>query len=182
MNRYPLLPYPAARGQTLMELMVTLAVTSILLANAAPNFTSLRFSHALTTQANEMLGTLNFARSEAIRRNRPVMLCRTAGELSAACVSASGTWQYWMVLAGSSVVRRGAIPSNGLTQTSTLTADTVTFGADGLARTNNTLVNKQYVEIDAPLGAAAEDTRRVVLGAGSRTSVSKVSRGQENGH
>lgn len=169
-----------SKGQTLVELMITLAVTAILLSVAVPSFTSLRFSSALTNHANEMLGVINFARSEAIRRNIPVRLCRSSSESSNACVTESGAWQYWIVLANDNVIRRGIIPTyNSLDQSSTLIADTLTFGPDGLARTNNTLVNNQYLQIEAPIGSVIENTRRIVLGAGSRINVKKLARQSE---
>jgi len=178
-SRQPVvLPY--SQGQTLVELMITLAVAAILLSVAAPSFTSLRFSNALTNHANEMLGVINFARSEAIRRNIPVRLCRSSTESSNTCVTESGAWQYWIVLANDSVIRRGVIPThNSLHQSSTLIDDTLTFGADGLARTNNTLVNNHYLQIEAPISSVTENTRRVVLGAGSRINVKKLARQSE---
>jgi len=165
---------PRACGFSLVELMVTLAVASILLVVAIPSFTNLRLGNALSAQANEMLGTLDFARSEAIRLNIPVTLCRAASATATACAGASGTWQSWLVLEGANVARRGLVPANGLSQTSNLSADSVTFGADGLARTNNALVNNQRLQIQIASSAAAENTRCVVLGAGSRISVDSL--------
>ncbi|OQX06095.1 MAG: hypothetical protein BWK73_31755 [Thiothrix lacustris] len=183
MNRYcpsALSSSPVAlrhtQGVTLVELMITIAVAAVLIAVAAPSFTSLRFSQSLATQANDMLWVINFARSEAIRRNRPVTLCRSSTEASTTCVTANGVWRYWIVLANGSVIRRGVISEkNGLSQSSTLTADSLVIGADGLTRTNNTLVNNQYLEIIAPISAVEKNARRVVLGAGSRINIQKLS-------
>jgi len=65
---------PDARGFTLIELMVTLTVMAIILAIAAPSFSALLASNRLTTQTNELVGALNLARSEAVRRSQPVTL------------------------------------------------------------------------------------------------------------
>lgn len=59
-------------GFTLVELMVTLAVAAILATVALPGFTSLIQTNRVTTQTNELVASLNLARSEAIRRGLPV--------------------------------------------------------------------------------------------------------------
>jgi type IV fimbrial biogenesis protein FimT len=51
-----------------MELMVTITIAGMLLSIAIPNFTSIISSNRLTTYANELVTSLNFARSEAIKR------------------------------------------------------------------------------------------------------------------
>ena len=56
------------QGFTLVELMVTLAVAAIILAIAAPSFSQMIRDHRLITTANDFMGTMQLARSEAIRR------------------------------------------------------------------------------------------------------------------
>ena len=65
---------------TLIELMVTLSVLGVLLAIALPNLRDLIVSNRLSSQVNGFVGLLNYARSEAIVRNQPVLVCakRTA--------------------------------------------------------------------------------------------------------
>ncbi|HKX43450.1 MAG TPA: GspH/FimT family pseudopilin [Burkholderiaceae bacterium] len=62
------------RGFTLVELMVTLTVLAILLSLAAPSFSTLVASNRITTEANELIGTLNLTRAEAIRRAQAVTM------------------------------------------------------------------------------------------------------------
>lgn len=55
-------------GFTLIELMVTISIAGILLGIAIPSFTETITSSRLTTNANELMTALNFARSEAVKR------------------------------------------------------------------------------------------------------------------
>jgi type IV fimbrial biogenesis protein FimT len=57
------------RGFTLMELLVTLTVLGIVMTLAAPSFASFVLSNRLKTTAFELVVSLNYARSEAIKRN-----------------------------------------------------------------------------------------------------------------
>ncbi len=63
-------------GFTLIELIVTMAVLSIVLAIAAYSFKDLLFKGRVTSAANELVGALNLARSEAVTRGRPVVVAR----------------------------------------------------------------------------------------------------------
>lgn len=77
-------------GFTLVELLITVSIAGILLGIAIPSFTSSITSNRLTTNANEFVSALNLARSEAIKREQPVVLKRK-GE-------ASGQWNAgWQV-------------------------------------------------------------------------------------
>lgn len=67
------------RGFTLIELMITVAVGTILLTMAVPSFNSLIRDNRLTTQANEFISALNLARSEAIKRGLNVTVTPSAG-------------------------------------------------------------------------------------------------------
>lgn len=62
------------RGVTLVELMVTLTVMALTLALGVPAFSRLIASNRLAAQTNELVGALNLARSEAVRRAQPVAL------------------------------------------------------------------------------------------------------------
>lgn len=66
-----------ASGFTLIELMITLVVAGILLAWAVPSFTRFLEQTTLTSETNNWVGVINFARSEAITRGERVTVCRT---------------------------------------------------------------------------------------------------------
>jgi type IV fimbrial biogenesis protein FimT len=65
-------------GFTLVELMVTVAIASVLLAIAAPNFLSLSSSNSAKNAANRLLDSLAYARSEAVTRSVNVTVCSKA--------------------------------------------------------------------------------------------------------
>lgn len=67
-----------ARGFTLIELMVALVVAAVLLAVAVPSFKSITVSSKLNTAVNDLVGSLNTARMEAIKANASSQLCSNA--------------------------------------------------------------------------------------------------------
>lgn len=60
------------RGFTLLELMVAIAVLAILATVGVPSFRELIQNNRVTTQTNELVSALNFARTEAVKRGRNV--------------------------------------------------------------------------------------------------------------
>jgi len=85
------------RGYTLIELMLTLTVLSVLLGLAIPSFRDMVRNNRITAQTNEFVGSLNFARSEALKRSNPVTAC--ASDDGATC-SGDNDWSTgWVVFA-----------------------------------------------------------------------------------
>lgn len=64
----------AQHGVTLNELLITLAIMAVLLGLAIPSFSNLMRSMRLTTINNELVGALAYARSEAVKRQRAVIV------------------------------------------------------------------------------------------------------------
>lgn len=162
-----------------MELIVTLTVVGILSAMAAPSFTRMMVSSRLAEQTNELIGVVAFSRSEAIRRNATLTLCRVAALNGTTCANSAGQWQFWVLRnAAGTAIRNGVVNTYGNTVriTSTLTNDTMNFGSDGLARTGGNLINTSNANASATslrvcsTRGGTENIRRVLLNAGSRAT------------
>ncbi|AMB87926.1 general secretion pathway protein GspH [Pseudomonas agarici] len=72
--------FQRAKGFTLVELMVTVAVLAIVLTLAVPSFTSSIQRSKAETEANDLMRALNYTRLEAINRGVNVRIApSTAG-------------------------------------------------------------------------------------------------------
>jgi type IV fimbrial biogenesis protein FimT len=67
------------RAFTLVELIVTLTIIGILAAIAVPGMSRFMQSNRLTATTNDLIGDINLARTEAVKRNTPVGLCAVSG-------------------------------------------------------------------------------------------------------
>ncbi len=62
------------RGFTIVELLVTVALISILISIAAPSFVTFQRNAELTSFTNSMMAAINSARGEAMKRGRYAMV------------------------------------------------------------------------------------------------------------
>lgn len=67
------------KGFTLIELMVTIALVSILMMVAVPSFTAFQRNAELTSFSNTLLASINAARGEAMKRGMQAMVVPTDG-------------------------------------------------------------------------------------------------------
>ena len=70
----------ASSGFTIVELMVTLAVAAILIGFALPAFTDFVRQRTLTSEVNDFVLALTYARSEAVRRGQNVSVQSLGGD------------------------------------------------------------------------------------------------------
>ncbi|KRG66444.1 hypothetical protein ABB27_13805 [Stenotrophomonas terrae] len=165
----------AERGFTLVELMVTVVVLAVLIAIGMPAMNGLINSNRLTTQSNELVGAIQMARSEAIKRNAPVSMC---GSLDGLTCAAAGNWTHWLVVLDSddSVLQAGEIRPPAEVNSAT---PRITFHSDGLARTAAGLLFAGDVAVCLPVTRPEQNLRRVAVVSGSRTSITSANNGGE---
>lgn len=82
-------------GFTFIELLVTTAIASVLMAVVIPGMTGMLDTQRRISTVNSLLYSLHMARSEAIKRNGRAVVCKSAsGEQ---CAAGGGWEQGWIV-------------------------------------------------------------------------------------
>jgi len=135
-------------GFTLIELLVTVSISAILLGIAVPSFQTFVLDNRSSAQITSLLSTLYLARSEAIKRDEWVVVCKKNAD-SDNCVT-SGDWtQGWIVFvdtnrnafvdAGEEILRvRGSLADTSQSfSASANVADYIAFDPIGLSRLVN---------------------------------------------
>jgi len=118
-------------GFTIIELMMVIAIAGVMAAFAGPSFTTMINNNRITTQTNQFILAVQIARSEAVKRGRPISITATDG---------SNWAQGWQVLDENDAVIQNfdAVPS-GLTVVSADSKTSFTFSGSGEVNTSDTL-------------------------------------------
>lgn len=148
-----------SQGFTLMELMLVIALAALILGIGAPSFREFLRNSRMVTIANDFLGGVQTARTEAIKRQLPVggvAVCPSdnPGDANATCLSAA-TRQFngWIAFVdtNNNCVRDPAIMAEILVRTgpridldntakeyrkSVSNGSCISFGASGFMRTD----------------------------------------------
>ena len=143
----PLTPRVGQAGVTLVELLVVIVIVAILMSIGVPSYTYVTTSNRMATEIDQLLGDLQYARSEAIREGQYVVVCvaQSTSPSSPSCASSgTTTWQKgWIVFAdlnnngtidgGEPVLRIRNAFSSSDTFVSNPATSSVTFNRDGFA-------------------------------------------------
>ena len=86
---------PRCAGYSLVESLVIVALFVLATAVAVPAFQAATHGMRLASITNAFLGHLQLTRSEAIKRNARVVMCKSAGP--AGCAPSGGWEQGWIV-------------------------------------------------------------------------------------
>jgi type IV fimbrial biogenesis protein FimT len=172
-----------ARGFTLVEVLVTLSVLGVLVALGAPSFADLLGELRLQAVTTDLLQQLMLARSEAIKRNARVVLCKSAdGER---CTE-DGPWeQGWIVFHDANnsgtreprepvLQRLPPLPAGWRLSGNGPVTHYVSYDAMGGARLVSGAFQAGTFTV-CRQSAAAVQGRRIIINAGGRPRVQKVS-------
>jgi type IV fimbrial biogenesis protein FimT len=131
-------------GFTIIELMVTIAVVSVLLSLAVPAFNDLMRRTRIANQTNAIVGALNYARGETATRGLPITVCAAADMAREECLAASEDATDWTngfivftdrtgdfgeIDGTDQVLQAGGMPEGGFTLASTATFARFAVGA-----------------------------------------------------
>jgi type IV fimbrial biogenesis protein FimT len=157
----------AIRGFTLVEAMVVMAIIAILMAIAVPSFRDFTASRAISAQLSDFAGSLRLARTEAIKRGRPVVMCRSSDPHAAvpACSSSGNDWKSgWLVMQGDTLIRvqSSYVNSGGIVASDGI--NTITFRATGIAPATSEAEFTFKPLLPAGASSYAALTRKVCLG------------------
>lgn len=89
-------------GFTLIELIIVVALAAIMMTLAVPSFQHMVANNRITSHTNELVMAVNMARSEAVKRNVRVILCRSANPTASppACGGTANDWTSgWLLFA-----------------------------------------------------------------------------------
>jgi type IV fimbrial biogenesis protein FimT len=155
---------------TLIELMISMLVLLVLTAVAMPAFTDLLARNRLSGQANELLSVIQLARSEAIKQNQTIRLCKANADLDD-CSAASGSWSGWLVIDTASpatVIRAGRFDQR-LIISAAFTE--LRFSGQGLIRSQNNQPLNSSFELCAEGADFTDNGRTLNFLSGGRSSI-----------
>jgi len=160
-------PRRREHGFTLLELLVTIAVAAVLLGIAIPSYRGVVQRNAMAATVNDLVGDLQYARSQAVTRGQPVHLCKSADNATCAI---KGSWsQGWLVYtpdpgsatstpAGNRLRVHGALDGQVAINGTNNTAAEVVFDANGFTT--------DFGSFTATADTATRNTRIVISRSG----------------
>ncbi|MEO5328142.1 MAG: GspH/FimT family pseudopilin [Magnetococcus sp. THC-1_WYH] len=131
-------------GYTLVELLITLAIALIVSVLAVPFYETIMQNSRMVARVNMVLGTLHYARGEAIKQRQQVSICDST---DGATCTASGNWELgWLVFvdadssesftAGDTVLKvyESIAAGNATLRGDTNAQNVLSFSSDGFSR------------------------------------------------
>lgn len=176
----PATPWARSAGVTLIEVAITVTILAILAAVALPALNNVILANRLAAGANELVGSLQVARSEAIRRGSRVAVC--ASSSGTAC---GGNWSSgWIVFedrnrdgavsSGETVLRvQPALDGLEVLESSNI-GTSIVFRPDGMARRTTGALLAGRLSVCKAATGVPQNVRQIEIASGSRISLSRV--------
>ena len=158
-------------GFTLIELMVTVAVASILAVVAVPAMAGLINANRINSASDNLTAALQLARSEAIRRGTSVTVCASAD--GQACAN-TASWDRWIVRGRDNVASEGGTEEIDIMRDETPAGRVELQGPAGgiVFRSSGLLDSEEQLVVCMPTSRPADNQRQitVMLSGGHRTT------------
>lgn len=165
-------------GFTLVELLIVMAMIAIVASLAAPSFDSSISRNNVQSMRDSLFNAMQYARSEAVKRKRPVGVCASADQMT--CAGNTNWHAGWIVFVDDNgngtqdgTADEAAIHAHygeGNLNTPFVTAGITVFdrmGRTNVAQTDICFVDPQYAANDNRRGIELSATGTVMLRSGS---------------
>lgn len=126
-------------GISIVELVVSLAVVSILATTGVPAFSNFIQSNRISESAFDVLGTINLARGEAVKRRTRVVLCRSGNPAAAtpACGGGANNWTTgWLIFSAGDTNSTYEAATDTLLGTGVVSSSNVTIFTNSTSNNN----------------------------------------------
>ena len=105
------------RGFNLLELLIAISILGVITALAVPSFQSISINSNLSTETNDLVSSLRYARSEAAKQGLNVTVCSANAGLTACSGSADWSTGWLVVDSGGTVLNvREALAADTATE------------------------------------------------------------------
>lgn len=143
------------KGFTLIELLIAISLAVVVLSYGVPSFSSFFKNGRITTITNNLVTDINYARSEAVTRGKPVVLCRSDNPTASnpSCGGTNNTWTTgWLVFVSGDGNNSFDVGNDILLRATSKAPGTVSVRSNTVSNTN--LTYKADGAIDSPGGTA----------------------------
>jgi type IV fimbrial biogenesis protein FimT len=129
--------FARSSGFTMIELMMTIAIATIVMTLAIPSFRYVTNANRIASEINGLLGDMQFARAEAIKEGRSVTVCVSTD--GSTCSVGNTDWKNgWIVFAlpatnPPNILRVQSTLSGTDTFSANNNIDAITFNREGYA-------------------------------------------------
>jgi type IV fimbrial biogenesis protein FimT len=161
-------------GFTLVELIISIAIVAVIAGLGIPSFVDMIRDNDMVSRANSVMAGVQLARSEAIKRSRPVSICPST---DGATCTGGGNWAAgWIVFTDTNSTGNPAV-SQVLRETSNKTSvssvsgspDFIRFMGTGLRASGSA---QAVIDLERP-SCGQQEGRTITVSATGRTSAAK---------